>query len=224
MSIYAGPEIVNDGLVLHLDAANARSYPGSGTVWTDLSGLNSASTLMNGVTFDSEFGGKLILSASPKHIVTPFVLPTSNFTVIMPFKSLVGSGWCPLWACEVWNSQIGYIAYFTSQTSLYFSRGGGSGALLTTADCLQLALYSFTVTGAGLASIYVNGLLIASGTITLASSVTKPILLSTRYSNDGLSITDTRPSHLMGLTVYNRALTALEIKQNFNAVRGRYGL
>ena len=48
MSIYGGPEIVTDGLVLHLDAANSKSYPGTGTSWFDLSGSNNHGTLVNG--------------------------------------------------------------------------------------------------------------------------------------------------------------------------------
>ena len=48
MGIAYNTSIVRDGLVLHLDAANKKSYPGSGTVWSDLSGNDRNGTLLNG--------------------------------------------------------------------------------------------------------------------------------------------------------------------------------
>lgn len=53
MAAHGGPNIVEDGLVLYLDAANKKSYPGSGTVWKDLSGNGNDGTLTNGPTFGS---------------------------------------------------------------------------------------------------------------------------------------------------------------------------
>ena len=53
MSIFAGPKIIENGLVFLLDAANGKSYPGTGTTWNDLSILTNNSTLTNGVTFNS---------------------------------------------------------------------------------------------------------------------------------------------------------------------------
>ena len=53
MGISRGPKIVSSGLVLCLDAANKVSYPGSGTVWRDLSGNNNTGTLTNGPTFNA---------------------------------------------------------------------------------------------------------------------------------------------------------------------------
>jgi len=52
MGFSRGPKIVTDGLVLALDAANTKSYPGSGTTWNDLSGNGNTGTLNNGPTFD----------------------------------------------------------------------------------------------------------------------------------------------------------------------------
>ena len=59
IAYYGG--IVTDGLVLHLDAAKRDSYPGSGTVWRDLSGNGNNGTLVNGPTFDRDSGnGSLV--------------------------------------------------------------------------------------------------------------------------------------------------------------------
>ena len=47
MGVFAGPNIVEDGLMLYLDAADPKSYPGSGTSWFDLSGNGRHATLRN---------------------------------------------------------------------------------------------------------------------------------------------------------------------------------
>ena len=56
MATNGGPNIIEDGLVFAVDAANKKSYPGSGTTWIDLAGSNNG-TLTNGPTFDSGNGG-----------------------------------------------------------------------------------------------------------------------------------------------------------------------
>jgi len=54
------PDIIRDGLILYLDAAEPSSYPGSGTTWTDLSGRGNNGTLTNGPTYNSSNGGFLV--------------------------------------------------------------------------------------------------------------------------------------------------------------------
>ena len=53
MAVASGPNVVEDGLVLALDAGNTKSYPGSGSTWTDTVGSNNG-TLTNGPTFSRE--------------------------------------------------------------------------------------------------------------------------------------------------------------------------
>ena len=61
MSIGYNPSIVTDSLIVCLDAQNTKSYPGSGTTWTDISG-NSNNGTLNGPTFNSGEGGAGLLS------------------------------------------------------------------------------------------------------------------------------------------------------------------
>ena len=61
MAASSGPDIVDSGLVLALDAADRNSYPGSGTTWTDLSGRGNNGTLTNGPTYSSVNGGSIVL-------------------------------------------------------------------------------------------------------------------------------------------------------------------
>jgi hypothetical protein len=64
MAIFNNPRIITDGLVLALDAGNPKSYPGSGTAWTDLSGNGNTGTLVNGTGYNSGNGGSLVFDGS----------------------------------------------------------------------------------------------------------------------------------------------------------------
>ena len=82
MGLAHSPRIVTDGLVLCVDAANTKSYPGSGTTWTDISGKGHNGTLTNGPTFSSDNMGGIVfdgsndavtLSAKPRTYTFPSV-------------------------------------------------------------------------------------------------------------------------------------------------------
>ena len=68
MACNAGPDIIEDGLVLCLDAANINSYPKSGTTWSDLAGFHDG-TLTNGPTFSSDNGGCMVFDGTNDHVV-----------------------------------------------------------------------------------------------------------------------------------------------------------
>ena len=68
MSTRYNPSIVRDSLLLYLDAANTKSYPGSGTTWYDLSGNNKNPTLTNGPTFNSDNLGSIVLDGTNDYV------------------------------------------------------------------------------------------------------------------------------------------------------------
>ena len=71
MAFFNSPNIILNGLVLALDAANPRSYPGSGTTWTDISGGNRNGTLINGVGYSSNYKGILLFDGTNDYITVP---------------------------------------------------------------------------------------------------------------------------------------------------------
>ena len=85
MSLFHSPRIVTDGLVLCLDAGNTKSYPGSGTTWTDLSGRRNNGTLTNGPTFDSANGGSIVFDGTNDTVSIPAsanqVFGTGDYTL-----------------------------------------------------------------------------------------------------------------------------------------------
>ena len=84
MGLAHSPRIVTDELVLALDAGNTKSYPGSGTTWTDLIGSNNG-TLTNGPTYSSDDGGSIVFDGSNDYVQlsasSDLNFGTGNFTI-----------------------------------------------------------------------------------------------------------------------------------------------
>ena len=218
-----------NGLVLCLDAGNVKSYPGSGTTWTDLSGGGNNGTLTNGPTYSSSNGGVIVFDGTDDYVNTSYTQPLSDFTVICWFKKLDSIYWSPIFGSEVWNNGSGYVFYFSTSNSLHIVKGGTAVPEITANPSAfgiisNFNCYAVTVNSLGSASIFVNGSNAATANITLASQIQKPVIIGLRYSNDGLGIADRRNIQISNFSFYNRALTSAEIQQNFNATKSRYGL
>ena len=126
MGIGYNPRIVTDGLVLCLDAANSRSYPRTGTTWTDLKGGNDG-TLTNSPTFDSANGGSIVFDATNEHVQTNTFSLGDTFSVSfwMYVRQLYNYG-DPLGATTDSNTDYGmsFVTYLDGH--MVFNVGGGS--------------------------------------------------------------------------------------------------
>ena len=80
MSTRYNARIVSDKLMLHLDAANPKSYIGSGTSWVDISGKGNNGTLTNGPTFSSDNLGSFVFDGTNDHVAlnSSFQVSTSG--------------------------------------------------------------------------------------------------------------------------------------------------
>ena len=80
MAFHRGPKIITDGLVLALDAANPKSYPGTGTTWKDLSGGGNNGTLTNGPTYNSVNKGRFTFDGTNDYVIvnSPTLNPVGN--------------------------------------------------------------------------------------------------------------------------------------------------
>jgi hypothetical protein len=90
MGFNYSPKIVTDGLVLYLDAANSKSYPGSGTTWGDLSRSQNNGALVNGPTFSSANNGILTFNGSNQSAnmsAAAGTFGTGDFTISFWWKS-----------------------------------------------------------------------------------------------------------------------------------------
>ena len=219
MSAYAGPEIVNNGLVLSLDAGNARSYPGSGTTWTDLaSGLTG--TLTNGPTYSSSNGGSIVFDG------------VNDYTVLSSSTNWNLSG---DFALESWffpSSFGSFNAIMTSAVSngLWFGRMTSGIGLRAYGVADVIATATLPSTGAWHHMVVTrNGSTIS---LYIDNAFVTSVVDTRTFPNSSLYIgTD---DNLLGAPwngrisvakIHNgRALSAAEIRQNFNATRGRYGI
>ena len=220
---YAFGKIVTDGLVLCLDAADRNSYVSGSTTWFNMAGSSSGS-LVNSPTFTGSFGGAIVTDGANSYINTNYIPPTNSFTVSIVYRCTNFGAWSGIWASEVWNNNTGFAAFFETSTSVRFVRGGLMAGVLVDASSSLLNHLTFTLSSQSTGSIYVNGILKGTAALPTASAVEKPILLSTRYNNNGVGITDTRPAIIPLFQVYNRALSADEVLQNYNAQKSRFGL
>lgn len=232
MGVQYNTSIVTNGLVLALDAANSKSYPGSGTTWTDLSGNENNGTLVNGPTFNSSNNGSIVFDGTNDHVTV-----NSSITIPTGATARTISIWfstnTTTWADNVNNlffygSGVNGQAFgidFSIYPSMEVYTWGGAGRDLTFSTTFaQTGWKNITVTynGSTTILIYENGL----QTQTLALSAACNTTSSTVY------IGSVNPSinswyfdgNISQVLMYNSVLTASQISQNFNALRGRYGI
>ena len=224
-----GKSIVTDGLVLHLDAANKKSYPGSGTTITDLSGNKNNGTLVNGVAFASDKAGNLNFDGTNDYITlataTSNAIYTVNFWYQMGandggygyFTSAGGSPSKGLAISEGGTASVtgGTLAY----GNFYYYDASAANkltqtSLLTTGVWNNISAVIDTV-GTNI-KIYLNGSIIANQSLsnmdTSVSEIGRFSSHNTHYLNGNMA----------SYKIYNRELTAAEVLQNFTAQRSRF--
>ena len=222
MGLFHSPKIVTDGLVTLLDAGNSKSYSGSGTTWKDLSPnkqdaiMNSspAFTTSDGVAcFDLDGTDDYFEIAN--HInVSPAV--TASCWVKSNTTNWDDTGWLMSKRNQfLLHPQIG-----SKQFRWYIHAGGFDSTTIndSTFDITQWHNWTGTYEGTNL-TVYRNGKQVATRTVsgTLTSS-TSSLYIGFDF---GTRFGDAKIAYCM---VYNKALTAAEVKQNFEAVKGRFGL
>jgi hypothetical protein len=229
MSSHSGPEISNDGLVLALDAANTRSYLGSGTTWTDLSGLGNTGTLVSGTAFNSSNGGNLVFDGTDDHVTIPnnTLLDTSTLTIEVWIKTNAISQNGFWFEKGTVNSQYSLFQEGGSIQWRMNISGVGMTNLTTTTATYMNTINWHQVVGtytSGTRRLYINGQLVNSDaqTGTIANSSGGMSIGVYGGFNGGRGYYYN--GNISSCKVYNRAITATEIQQNFNALRGRFGI
>jgi hypothetical protein len=222
-----GPKVVTDGLVLCLDAGNSKSYPGSGTTWTDLSGNGNNGTLTNGPTYSSSNGGSLVFDGTDDFIdftSDSNLFPTSGLTISSWFKTTVADRW-------VVNRTSSPSGIYPSDG--YYLIGEIAGTMLFGVNAIGVSTPSVITTGTWINMVgtwtpstsillYQNGIQVASNTTSIPASIINPsVVIEIGRRPGGPDYWD---GNLAQVSIYNRALTASEVSQNYNALRGRFGV
>ncbi len=218
-----GNSIVTSGLILNLDAGNASSYNGSGTLWTDLSPTGNNGTLTNGVGYTSANGGILTFDGINDRVSSfPTQFPsTTSKTIDMWFKtnSTVRQGLCGVrnastgWVFTINRTSAGNLTYFhTGQGVIEMSAG-------ITTNTWYNAVMTYDSTN-GTVKFYLNSNLLGTGNAGgyNSSSFTGVI------GDEDNSFTTPFNGNISQTKMYNRVLSSTEILQNFDATKTRFGL
>ncbi len=230
MSIYGGPDIITDGLVFCLDAANTKSYPGSGSGIYDIGGNSQSGELINSPVFTTEINNKFFSfngTTNSRLIRIPdnTALNTQTPSVEVWFKTALLNQNGFFFEKGVVNTQY---SLFQQTTTIIWRRmvPSFSNTSITTANYITTnQWYQIVATyTSGSAKIYINGSLAindnVSGTISTNSGGMSIGAYGgysgarDYYYNGNLAIT----------RVYNKVLSQTEILNNYNATKGRFGL
>ena len=221
--------IVTSGLVLCLDAANRKSYPGSGTTWTDLSGNGITGTLTNMEIpgdYTSTNGGILTFDGTNEYVAanTSLINRTSGqeITVSCWIKPSRTSGQYGTICGNVFGNFVTYnwlLYQHTDNGAISFHSGNNQykSSYIPTINVWVNATH--TVTSSGVSTLYVNG--VSTQTFTGFTYGGTPGILGIGAVDGGFTPFQ---GDIAQASIYNRALTATEIAQNYNALKGRYGL
>jgi hypothetical protein len=232
MGVAGGPDLIQDGLVLSLDASDRNSYVSGSTTWFDLSGNNYNGSLINGPTFNTGSGGNIIFDGTNDEVTigskngASFV-DTDNMTLSVFLKinnknvaGVLGrftpqasdDGWC------VWVYLNKIIFFNTNSLGNYDPEFGNTGYSFIDGEWFHFCVTRDSPTKK--LKWYINGQL--NQEYTTSSNTYKK-------TNNGISIASLGSSYNMNgniasTQIYNKALTADAVLQNYNAQKSKFGL
>ena len=227
------PRLVTNGLVMCLDAGNKKSYvSGSSTIF-DLSGTGNHGTLNNGPTFSSANNGSIVFDGSNDFIsTTNSVNNPQTYTVAAWFKTSTGGG-KKIIGFE--NSQIGTASnwdrhlYIGTDNKIYFGQYTNGAVVAVSTSTYNDNIWHYVAGAYGSEGttmrLYVDGVSVATAVASSPQSYTGWWRIGSFRLNvwqnggDGYYTGNVASAH-----VYNRGLSASEVLQNYNALKGRFGL
>jgi hypothetical protein len=232
--MFTGPNIVTDGLVLHLDAANTKSYPGSGTTWYDKSGNGNNGTLANGPTFNTGSGGSMVFDGVNDYIDTGYDLSWNNTNsvsvsimltpTILQNRGFIGKG------PTNWEWQLNQKG--ANLELVYWNSGGShsNGPVTTIVNVFDVNIpVSIVLVWSHTDNkhyFYKNGVNVGENTW-IDASINQNRTTSVNIGG-AIYAWSLGGAYWVGmvhnLSLYNRALSAQEILQNYNATKSRFNL
>ena len=234
MGVFSGPEINEDGLVLALDAANTKSYGGSGTTWTDLSGKGNNVTL-TGATYNSSNSGVFVFDGGNDYVREDTVLDTFTATT-------------DPWSVECWFNTdvnpsvfecmigINYTGVSDAENTLLLGvrDDGGTCKLAFYYRHLEIGNFGTVTVGqwhhvvathtSGSLKVYLDGTQIASNSNTVNRTLNTCAFFIGAELDGTSSLGNYFDGKISNVRMYSKTLSAAEVTQNFNAHRGRFGL
>jgi len=226
-SNIVSPGIVTDGLVLHLDAGNYQSYPIAGTTWYDLSDRRNNGTLTNGPTFNANNGGSIVFDGTNDEVVCTGSITATELTFLVWLRR---DGNQNAWAGILFSrgTNVTGMNYrdATNQLGYHWNDTASSYSFVTNLtppdQTWCMAAVSVNPTTAVFYLCQSSGITTVTNTISHASTT----LNSVRVFRDSSGALPARyaKGSVAQASIYNRALSAPEVSQNFNALRARFNI
>jgi hypothetical protein len=243
MAFNYSPKVVTDGLVLYLDAANPNSYVSGSTSWNDISRGGNNGALINGPTYSSANNGYITCDGTNDYIEVldnpSLDFGSGSFTVEYWFRKLqtttaydniwgpnkwrVGSPGTNEWSVSIGNGTVGTgnnYGFSVEVGSTIYGTGESSDVL-----SLNTWYQIVAIRSGGSLQTYLNGILkqnVSPAGFTPSSSINN-LGRNLRINNSTADVFYTAADNSI-LRIYNRALSATEVLQNYNATKTRFGL
>ena len=218
--------IVRDGLVLNLDAAKRDSYPGSGTVWRDIAGGVINGSLINGPTFNPNNFGSIVFDGVDDFVSCGNVLfndvNATTISIWVNIQTFINNNTIISKGAQGEGSNTTFAAWIVNSNGIRnrFYNSTGTAGIVNTGILSQNVWYNLMWTYNGSAiTVYTNS--VAGETVSLSG----PLKTNTNSINIASSIFGNNANMTCSnVQIYNRALSATEVLQNYNAQKGRYGI
>jgi hypothetical protein len=230
MSISYNSSIVTNGLTICVDAGNPRSYPGTGTIWYDASGTNNNGTLVNSPVNTAGVNGYFTFDG-----VDDYVTVSNGMNSLVGTNTVTFSAWiyrtsAPSYWAGIISNKVnvtdGICLLVNPDSKIFWQYDGGTSGVYAIFGGATLATNTwYNIAGVydnvGLKT-YLNGVLNDSAADpgkSISSAGNMDITLGAQSAASACF-----PGRIAQCSVYNRSLSASEMLQNFNALRGRYGV
>ena len=227
MGFYRGPQIVTSGLVMYLDAGNTKSYPGTGTVWSDRAGnLNGGvvnnGTLVNSPTFDPSNKGSIIFNGTNSYVrVDSTILQDSGGTINIWCKptGVPPTGFTGYIFSSLGTNSDRFYMYIDTSGNFGIARGNPMVGIAAGVKPLNIWYNLVMVWTSTTLSGYFNGIQFGATTSYIASGTTSNFSIGSYVGPFGTQVFN---GNIANVQIYNRALTAQEVLQNYNALKSRF--
>ena len=230
MATFYSPKIVTDGLVLAFDAGNRKSYPGSGTIWNDLTGTSLTGSLLYGPTFDNSNAGNIVFDGNDDTV--SFYCPNLSSVATVELWAKLNNnysnkmimGWLRY---SVWCSGGG-LGYNTSAGDLYGITSASASSLGILNNWKHYVFEMRSDISYTNNKIYVNTVPQSLSQIQGGGDNQDNRNFNTGSGQISGWLRDASgyriPMNCGSFKIYNRILSSTEIENNFNATRGRFGV
>jgi hypothetical protein len=235
MAFQRGPNIVTKGLVLALDAANPKSYVSGSTVWYDKSGNAYTGSLINGPIFDSTNGGNIVFDGINDYGIIPNITGVTDFTITdnytVDFWMYVNSTQNNTQngdndILEKWSGPGGYpftFRYVRAGEIMAVTVYNGTSVNVTNLSISSNSWWNicgvFNWSGSLLTAYGNGGQITSSVALNLTGTLSNSSDLNLMRRGNGSNYATGK---LSAIKIYNRALSSIEVLQNYNALKSRY--